>query len=235
MKCVIFCGGKGIRMDSENVPKPLLKVGDRPILEHIINHFASFGVNEFVLCLGHEGEKIRFHFFRNPSKYRIEMADTGEDSSKAQRLLQVKHLVGERFYVSYGDDISDIDLSKLSALHGEQGKIATLSAVKLPNPFGVLEIDDFEPYQVTKFKEKPIMENWINGGYYLFEKKIFDYIEEEDDLEKEVFQKLINEKQLGAYRHSGFWMSMNTLKDHVELNEMYNKGELDGFLKKNHL
>lgn len=227
MKCVILCGGKGIRMPAgENVPKPLLKVGDKPILEHIMNHYAKYGVKNFILCLGYEGEKIRFHFFRNPSEYQIEMVDTGEDTNKAGRLLKIKHLIDDTFFVSYGDDLANVNISKLLALHKLQGKIATLSAVKLVHQYGILEISDFEPHIVSKFKEKPVMNDWINGGYFVFDKKIFDYIQEGEDLEKEVFHKLIEENNMVAYRHDGFWKSMNTMKDHIELNEMFISGEI---------
>lgn len=224
-----------IASGGENVPKPLLRVGDKLMLEHIMEQYASHGVTGFILCLGYEGEKIRFHFFRNPSRYNVEMVDTGEDASKAERLLRVRDLVEDVFFVSYGDDLADVDISKLLEMHKTHGKIATLSAVKLPNPYGILELDDFEPYVVSDFKEKPIMDNWVNGGYFVFNKEIFDYIKEGDDLEKEVFRKLISEKKIAAYRHSGFWKSMNTIKDHLELNEMFNNGQLNLVLKKQSL
>ncbi|MBS3076680.1 NTP transferase domain-containing protein [Candidatus Pacearchaeota archaeon] len=229
MKCVILCGGKGTRMgyDGENMPKTLLKIGEKPVIEHIMDHYAKHGLNKFILCLGYGGEKIRFHFFRNPSKYQIEMVDTGEDTNKAQRLSKIKHLIDDVFLVSYGDDLADINISKLLKFHREQGKIATLSAIRVQNPYGILETDDFEPNMISDFKEKPIMQHWVNGGYFVFDKNIFEYIQEGDDLEKEVFHKLIKNKNIVAYRHPGFWKSMNTLKDVIELNEMSAKGELE--------
>jgi glucose-1-phosphate cytidylyltransferase len=228
MKCVVFCGGKGIRMDgtASITPKPLLMIKSKPVLEHIMDHYAKYGVTEFILCLGYLGDKIRAYFESHSTPYRIEMIDTGDNSSKAERLLKVKNLLGETFFVTYGDDLSDVDISKVLEFHKSQGKIATLTAIRLPNPYGVLEIHDFEPHIISRFKEKPIMNEWINGGYFVFDKKIFNYIKDKEELEKEVFERLAAEKQIVAFRHPGFWKSMNTLKDHVELNELAEKGDL---------
>jgi glucose-1-phosphate cytidylyltransferase len=235
MKCAIFCGGKGTRMgsSSDELPKTLINVGNKPILEHIMDHYASYGITDFILCLGYQGDKIREYFSKNPSNYNVEMVETGEDSKKAERLLKVKDLVGDEFFVSYGDDLSDVDLSKLLEHHKKEGKIATLTAVHLPNPYGVLELDEFEPHRITNFKEKPLMDDWINGGYFVFNKEIFNYIKEGEEIEKEVFDRLAKEKNLIAYRHSGFWKSMNTFKDSLELNEMFNNNELNNMFKKN--
>ena len=178
------------------------------------------------MCLGYKGDKIRNYFLENPSEYNIEMVDTGEDSTKSKRLLQIKDRLDEEFLVSYGDDLADVNISKLIDFHRKQGKIVTLTAVKLNSPYGSLKFDEFDPLIVSNFEEKPIMKDWINGGYFLFNKKIFDYIEEADDLEKEVFEKIVGEKQIAAFRHAGFWKSVSTLNDFNDLNKMLLRGEI---------
>ncbi|MDP4039341.1 MAG: sugar phosphate nucleotidyltransferase [Candidatus Pacearchaeota archaeon] len=231
MKCVIFCGGKGTRMGSstEDLPKPLLNIGDEPILIKIMNHYASYGITNFILCLGFLGDKIRNYFKENPSKYNVEMISTGVDATKSERLLAVKEFLDteDSFFVSYGDDLSNVDILELRKFHEKEGKLITLTAVKLPNPYGVLDFDDVDPRVVSAFKEKPIMNEWINGGYFVFDKRVFEYLEKGSDLEEGVFNTLSEKKEIAGFRHKGFWKSMNTLKDYVELNEMFKKGELN--------
>ncbi len=225
MKCVIFCGGRGVRMGSltEDIPKPLLMVGNKPIIERIMDHYAKYGVKEFVLCLGYLGHKIR-DYFKDYKKYKIEAVDTGENSSKSDRLLKIKEFAGETFFVSYGDDLSDVNINALLNFHKKEGRIATLTAIRMINPYGVIKFDEFNPYIISGFEEKPLIKDWLNGGYFVFDKKIFGYIEEGDDLEREVFQRLVEQKQIIAYRHSGFWKSVNNPKDYIELNEMFKNG-----------
>lgn len=232
MKCVIFCGGKGTRMDkySESVPKPLIPIGEKPILCYIMDHYANYGITDFILCLGHLGDKIKDYFRENPSRYNLELIDTGENSSKADRLLKIKDLIEGDFFVSYGDDLGDINLNKLIELHKQSESLATITAVHVENPYGVLDFNEFEPTKVEGFREKPIMKEWINGGYFLFSKKIFDYIESGEEIEKEVFNKLVKEGKISAHRHPGFWKSMNTIKDSIELNDMLQSGKLKEFL-----
>ncbi len=233
MKCVIFCGGKGTRMGVNDLPKTLLEIGDKPILIKIMDHYASHGINEFILCLGFMGEKIKDYFLKNPSSYNIKLVDTGENSNKAERLLKVKQFLDkeERFFVSYGDDISNVNITELKKFHEKEGKCVTITAVRLPNPYGVLEFDDVKPVIVSGFKEKPIMSEWVNGGYFLFEKRVLEFLGEGKDLEKEVFEELSKKKEIVAFRHAGFWKSMNTMKDHLELNELFKTGELDKIFK----
>jgi glucose-1-phosphate cytidylyltransferase len=178
------------------------------------------------LCLGYLGNKIKDYFENKNIEYNIELIDTGENTTKARRLIKVKHLLGDSFFVSYGDDLSNVNIKKLIEFHKKENKIATLTAVRLQNPYGELALDDFEPHLVADFIEKPIMNAWINGGYFIFNRKIFEYIDENDELENHVFRKLTKEKQLSAYRHSGFWKSMNTLGDSIELNDMLKSGNL---------
>ncbi len=235
MKCVILCGGKGMRMGEigEKIPKSLIKIGDKPIVEHIMDHYASYGIKEFVLCLGHLGEKIKDYFSNKKEKHNITLVDTGVNSSKTQRLLKIKDLLGEVFLVSYGDDLSNVNISKLVEFHKKEGKIATLVSVRLPNPYGTLELNEFEPSLVSKFREKPLMKDWINGGYFVFNKSIFEYLDENSELENDALKNLSEKKQLCAYRHPGFWKSINTLKDSIELNELYSEGELEKYFKNN--
>ncbi len=237
MKCVIFCGGKGTRMgeSANGLPKPLLKVGDKPILVHIMNHYATYGVKNFILCLGFYGEKIKSYFSENPPDYSIQMVDTGEDSTKAERLFKVRDLLrGEdNFFVSYGDDLSNVNISELKNFHEKEGKSVTLTAIKLPNPYGVLEFDEVKPMIVSGFKEKPLMNEWVNGGYFVFKNRVLDFLYAGKDLEKEIFGELSRDKEIAAFRHAGFWKSMNTMKDHIELNELFESGELDKIFKQN--
>lgn len=227
MKCVILCGGQGIRMGelAQEIPKTLLKIGNKPVICRLMDHYAKYGVNNFILCLGHLGNKIREYFAKNPSEYKLELVDTGEDSTKVQRLLKIKDLVEDSFYVSYGDDLSDINLKDSKQLFEKSNKIAMLTVIQPQNPYGILKIDDSSG-KVMDFEEKPKMKEWINGGYFIFSKKIFDYFNENEELEKEVFKKLAKAGELIAFKHLGYWKSMNNPKDYKELNDLYELGEL---------
>ena len=229
MKCVIFCAGRGVRLSEKTseIPKPLLEIGEKPIVERIMDHYVNYGVRDFVLCLGYLGNKISDYFNRKNTGYNVVTVDTGENSTKAERLMRVKNLLDYEFFVAYGDDLSNVDIEKLLEFHKKEKRISTLTAVKLPSAYGTLELHEYEPNLVSSFREKPLIREWINGGYFVFDKKIFDYISKDDELEKEVFSKLIKDRQLAAYRHAGFWKSMNTLKDHIELNDMFKRGELE--------
>jgi len=225
MQVVILCGGKGTRLSelTEEIPKPLVEVGDKPILHHLMNLYAKAGHKDFILCLGYKGDKIKEHFKDNKD-WNIDFVDTGEDSNKAERLMKVKDKIkDDNFLLSYGDDLSDVDINKVIELHKEKNKIVTLTAVQLQSPFGVLEINNNQ--EVTEFKEKPKLPNLMNGGFYVMKKEIFDHIKEGDDLEKETFKGLAKKNQISAFKHSGFWKSMNTLKDVIELNELYEEGD----------
>lgn len=226
MKAVILCGGQGARLRelTEEIPKPLIEIGDKPVLWHIMKTYASHGINEFILCLGYRGEKIKDYFEKNNGEnWKIEFVDTGIDVSKSDRLLKIKDLIDEEiFLVSYGDDVSNVNIQDVIKFHKSKGKIATLTAIKPKNPFGVL---DFQDGIIKGFKEKPVMSEWINGGYFVFDKRIFDYMSAGEDLEKDVFAKLIKEGQLCGFKHQGFWEGMNTLKDVQELNNLWKNGK----------
>lgn len=222
MKTVILCGGKGTRMDSltEKIPKPLVEIGGKPALWHIMKIYAMHGYNEFVLCLGYKGAEIKKYFEKNnPDGWRIEFVDTGENSSKSERIQKIRKFVfGENFFLAYGDDLSNVDISKLKEFHEKNKKIATITAVKIESPFGVLETN--AKSEITNFREKPMLDYWMNGGFMVLSSKIFDYLKF-GELEKEVFGKLVLERQIQAFKHTGEWKTMNTLKDNQELNELW--------------
>jgi len=225
MQVVILCGGKGTRLSeyTEEIPKPLVEVGNKPILYHLMELYVHAGHKDFILCLGYKGEKIE-EYFKGKREWNIKFMDTGENANKAERLMKVKDIIkGNTFLLSYGDDLSDVDINKVVDFHKKANKIVTLTAVPLISQFGVMEVN--EKNEVTQFKEKPKLSYLMNGGFYVMEKKIFNYIKRGYDLEKKVFEDLIKEKQIAAFRHDGFWKSMNTLKDVIELNELYNEGK----------
>jgi len=220
MKTVILCGGKGTRMKefTNSIPKPMVCVGDKPILWHIMKIYSHFGFNEFVLCLGYKGEKIKEYF--RESEWDIIFAETGENTNTGGRIKRIEKYIGEdNFFATYGDGLANIDLQKLLDFHLGHGKMATLTAVQPYSQFGILEMA--KNGTILDFKEKPKLDNWINGGFFVFNSRIFEYLGENDILEKAPFERLAAEKQLMAYKHGSFWECMDTYKDNVELNEMW--------------
>src|SRR3989338_5564919 len=228
MQVVILCGGKGTRLSefTDSLPKPLVEIGNKPILRHLMELYAGHGHRDFILCLGYKGDRIKEHFKGStPKDWSIIFADTGEDSNKAERLMRIKNRIkDDTFLVSYGDDLSDVDMDKLVKFHKKNGKVVTLTAVSLMSHFGIMELN--KDNEVTQFKEKPKLNHWMNGGFYVFSRDIFNYLKSGHDLEKGAFEALAKEKKIAAFRHEGFWKSMNTLKDVIELNEMFERGEM---------
>jgi glucose-1-phosphate cytidylyltransferase len=230
MQVVILCGGQGTRLrpKTEELPKPLIPIGEKPILWHLMKTYSRHGHKDFILCLGHLGEKIR-EYFSKPENveqdWNIEFADTGVNSTKAERLLKVRDLINDdNFLLAYGDDLSSVNINEVVDCHVKSNKVVTLMAINPVSQFGIIEIDGNDA--VTNFKEKPKLSHWINAGYYVFNKKIFDYLQPDFELEKEPLEKLANENQIVAFRFDGFFKTMNTLKDVIELNEMWDSGEL---------
>lgn len=245
MQVVILCGGKGTRLReyTEELPKPLVEIGGKPILWHIMKIYAHYGYNDFILCLGYKGEKIKEYFAQRHWKdhnftlqnnqlevhagkdedWKITLVDTGQHSSKADRLLKIRDYITEdNFLVAYGDDVSDVDIAEVVEKHNQHQKIATLTAIPLHSEFGVLETN--ENNEIITFKEKPRLEQlWFNGGFFVFNRKIFDYLNK-GELENEVFESLAEERQIVSHHHEGFWKCMNTFKDAQELNERWEKG-----------
>jgi|SRR3989344_2290011 len=226
MKTVILCGGKGSRMGeaTEQLPKPMIEIGGKPVLWHIMKIYASQGFNEFVLCLGYKGEKIREYFeSNNGENWKIDFVDTGENTLKSERVKKVQEFVKEEnFFLAYGDDLADVDLKKLLQMHEKNRVTATVTAVKIVSPFGILETNAKD--EIIDFKEKPTLDVWMNGGFMALNSRIFAMLSI-GELEEEVFRKLVKEKKIQAYKHKGSWKTMNTLKDNIELNELWRSGK----------
>ena len=226
MKTVILCGGYGTRLSEETVikPKPMVKIGDKPILEHIMNIYKYYGYNQFVLALGYKSEYIK-KFYKNKNKKNINLVYTGKDTKTGGRLLRLKNYLKDEktFMLTYGDGVSNINIKKALQFHNNHGKIATITAVRPPVRFGELKINK---NKVKSFKEKPqVGQGWINGGFFIFNNEILDFIKNDQTmLEREPLEKLTNTGQLMAFEHKGFWKCMDTIRDKILLNKLWNKG-----------
>ena len=251
MKVVILCGGLGTRIkeESEYRPKPMIKIGPRPILWHIMNRYSHYGFKKFVLCLGYKGEMIKEYFYNyeimnnditvklgqrdnvkiynscKENDWEITLVNTGEQSLKGARLKKIEqHIDSDIFMVTYGDGVADIDINNLIKFHKTHGKIATITGVLPFSRFGTLMTNE---NKVTEFREKPEnTEGLINGGFFVFNRKIFDYLTTDEDcnLETGVLDKLAFEEELMVFRHPGSWMCMDTMRDMEHLNELWTSG-----------
>jgi glucose-1-phosphate cytidylyltransferase len=250
---VILCGGQGTRMRGQTLTKKeLVAIGGRPIIWHVMRIFSAYGFSRFVLTLGYHADQMRRYFLdyeamdrdftihlgnhkdKSSVQYRsdvdhpfweVSLVDTGLHTEKAGRISKVaEYLNAERFFVAYGDDVSDVDLSKLHSFHRQHGRLATLTAVRIQLPFGVVEAD--ESGQVRGFVERPLLPHWINGGFMIFENPVLEMMNNEKNanLEKVILPQLAQSGQLMIYRHSGFWQSMNTMKDNIILEELWQNG-----------
>lgn len=225
MKTVVLCGGKGTRLGKlgESEPKPLLRVGEHPILWHILKLYASFGHGDFVLCLGHLQDRFHAWAAELEEPWRLELLDTGLDTPTGGRILRAREAVGpEAFFATYGDGVADVDLAELVRFHRAHGRVATVTAVRPIGAFGIMHLNG--DGRVTAFEEKPPLRDWVNGGFFVFGPAIFDYLEPSSVLEREPFERLAAEGQLMAYEHDGFWSCMDTYKDNLELNERWASG-----------
>ena len=222
---VILCGGRGIRMShlTEETPKPMLLIGDKPILWHIMELYSKWGFDDFIICLGYQGYKIKGYFENHAHNFNITFVDTGENSSKSERLNKVKDFINEEnFFLTYGDDLSNVDIKKELEFHLSNNKIATITAVKLISQFGIIKTNEED--EITSFVEKPVLDDWMNGGFMVINRKIFDYLDA-GELESEVFKSLVKERLIQSFKHEGEWKAMNTLKDQYELNELWNQNK----------
>jgi glucose-1-phosphate cytidylyltransferase len=246
MKAVILAGGMGTRLreETEFRPKPMVEIGDRPILWHIMKTLSTQGVDDFVICLGYKGDDIKDFFLNyearthdisvklgrnkgvvqhsesNSENWTVTLANTGALTQTGGRINMIKKYVeGERFLCTYGDGLADLNLNALIAYHESHGKIATVTSVRPTNRFGAMQIDD--DHSVTKFVEKPLTEKRVNGGYFIFEPGIFNYLNNESTLEKEPLENLALNGELKAYLHDGFWQPMDTYRETIELNELW--------------
>jgi len=249
MKVVILCGGLGTRLreETEVRPKPMVEIGGKPILWHIMKIYSAFGFNEFIICLGYKGYMIKEYFssyFLHQSDvtidiksnkievhnnvcepWKVTLVDTGLNTMTGGRIKRIKNYVkNETFMVTYGDGVGNIDLKKLLDFHKNHGKYATLTAVQPLGRFGALEINTKD--EIINFQEKPKGDKaWINGGFFVLEPQIFDYIKGDETIwEREPLEKLAKDGQLAAYKHKGFWMCMDTLRDKKELETLWNSG-----------
>ena len=246
MKVVILAGGYGTRISEETItkPKPMVEIGNEPILIHILKYFSSYGFNDFIIALGFKGEYIKRYMFdylnfesdvkidfksktietlnKKNRSWNLTLVDTGEHTNTGGRLKRLeKYLKKETFIFTYGDGLSDVNLNTLITNHKKLKTLVTLTAVKAPPRFGNLKIDK---NKIKRFTEKdPNANEWINGGFMVMEPKIFDFIKsDEDSLEFDALENLGSKGLLGTYKHSGFWKCMDSLKDKVILNNIWN-------------
>ena len=230
MKTIILAGGLGTRLAeyTDKIPKPMVEIGKKPILTHIMNSYKSYGHDEFIIAAGYKKEIIS-EYYKNSKEFKnLKIIDTGKDTMTGGRLLKLKSYINEEenFFMTYGDGLSSIDLDKLKKFHTEHKRIATVTAVHPPVRFGEFEIEGDE---VIKFEEKPQAKaGWINGGFFIFNYKIFDYIENDKTVfEKEPMTNLYKNKMLKAYKHEGFWKCMDTLRDKMDFDKiLIDKGEI---------
>jgi glucose-1-phosphate cytidylyltransferase len=222
----ILCGGRGTRLQerTEAIPKPLVEIGPRPILWHVIQIYAAQGFRRFLLCTGYRGELIE-QFARSeqwPEGVVVECVDTGLETPTGGRIHHVRERLGEgTFCVTYADGVADVDLAQLVSFHRDHGTAATMTVVRPELQFGVTELDGNG--RVLGFHEKPRSEHWINGGFFCFEPGVFDYLTDSSVLEQEPLEGLAADGQLRAYRHTGFWECMDTYKDAVQLNDLWQR------------
>ena len=246
MKTVILAGGLGTRLSeyTKTIPKPMVEIGGKPILWHIMNHYAHYGYKDFVVALGYKGEVIKNYFLQyyalnndftidlsngnvqyineHARDWRVTLVDTGAHSLTGGRVKRLQHIIGdEDFMMTYGDAVCDINIHELVSRYQASGCLAMVTAVHPTARFGELQIDD-EDF-VRSFKEKPqVNQGWINGGFFVLSPKVFDYIEGDlTTFEAEPLERLAAEGQLKTYRHEGFWQCMDTVRDREKLNKMW--------------
>lgn len=242
MKTVILAGGFGTRLSEETGvrPKPLVEIGGKPIIWHIMKMYSHYGHNEFIICLGYKGYMIKEFFANyflhhsdvtfdvknnkmtihqnNVEPWKVTLIDTGANSMTGGRIKRVKDYIGnEKFFLTYGDGVSDVNFDKLLDFHNKSKTYATLTAVQPPGRYGAFNLEDSNP-KISSFREKPMGDGhetaWINGGFFVLEPEIFNYIEGDATIwERDPMENLANENQLTAYRHNGFWQSMDSLQD----------------------
>ncbi|MDR2489224.1 MAG: glucose-1-phosphate cytidylyltransferase [Desulfovibrio sp.] len=249
MKVIIFCGGKGTRLreETEFKPKPMVEIGGRPILWHIMERYAKFGFKDFILPLGYRGSVIKqyFHDYKICNSdftidlgtgdimaygdaaldWKVTLCDTGEETEKGARIKRVaKHLGSGSFMATYGDGVADIDIAALLHFHKSHGKLVTFTGVRMPSRFGTVSMN--KDGSVKSWQEKPMLNQFTNCGFFVFEEAFLAYLSEEEscDLEKTPLEHLAREGQLAMYRHEGFWQCMDTLRDYQLLNHIWDQG-----------
>ncbi|WP_461453539.1 glucose-1-phosphate cytidylyltransferase [Mucilaginibacter sp.] len=251
MKVVLLAGGLGTRLmeETEARPKPMVEIGGKPILWHIMKIYETYGYNDFVLCLGYKAQSIKEYFlnyylynsdvtiemeknkvdvhFSNSESFKVTLIDTGLTTNTAGRIKRIqKYVNGETFMLTYGDGVADININELVEFHKAHGKLATLTTIQTPGRFGNIEMD--HDGSVEHFVEKPQGDGmWINGGFFVLEPGIFKYLEGDmDDVqwEKKPLKEIAEDGQLSAYKHNGFWKPMDALRDRIELEQLWSSG-----------
>ena len=252
MKVVIFAGGLGTRISEESYlkPKPMIDIGEKPILWHLMKIYESQGFSDFIICLGYKGHMIKEYFMNyyvhssdvtvnlhtnsfevhrsNTERFRVTLVDTGLNTGTSGRLKRVQHYIGnETFMLTYGDGLSDVNLHDLITYHRTHGRIATVTAIQPAGRFGLLGIDDSN--KVTSFREKPLGDvGWINGGFFVLNPEVFSYLPDDADhymWEECPLEMLSQENQLIAYKHHGFWKCMDALRDKEDLERLWQSGQ----------
>ena len=232
MKAVILAGGYGTRISEEShlKPKPMIEIGGKPILWHIMKIYSAHRINDFIICCGYKGEKIKEYFSKykyaddNAKSWDVQLVDTGLDTMTGGRLKRIQDRIDDTFCVTYGDGLSDVNLNDLISFHKEKKSLATLTASHPPGRFGVLNLSgDY----VSEFHEKLVMKSsWINGGFFVFEPEIFDYLQDDSTvLERTPLEDLAKEQKLTAFKHDGFWHPMDTLRDKKQLEKLWASGK----------
>lgn len=251
MKVVILAGGKGTRISEESrtKPKPMVEIGGKPILWHIMKLYSHYGLDEFIVCCGYKGQMIKEYFVHYymyqadstfclnsgetvfheaaAEPWRVTLVNTGLNTMTAGRVLRVRDYIGdEPFLLTYGDGVSDVNIPRLIEFHRQQGRIATITAVQPLGRFGGVQIDA-ENHQVIRFKEKARADqSWVNAGFMVMEPEVFDYLGDGSEmLEGKPFERLAAEGQMSAYKHGGFWSPMDNMRDKAYLESLWEKGE----------
>ncbi len=249
MQTVILCGGKGTRMreETEYRPKPLVLIGGRPILWHIMKIYSHYGYKDFILCVGYKGDMIKRYFMemcwqnndfttftgrdshveyhtRNNENWSVTVADTGLESQTGKRIKQIeRYISGDTFMLTYGDGLSDVNIPALVESHKAAQCIATITGVNPTSPFGVIQTQNGK---ATRFKEKPLLEDIINGGFMVLDKRAFEYIPEDNcPFEQEPLHRLALDGEISVYKHDGFWAAIDTSKDIERMNALWDTGE----------
>ncbi|MET4568513.1 glucose-1-phosphate cytidylyltransferase [Rhodanobacter soli] len=248
MKAVILAGGLGTRISEETTvrPKPMIDIGGKPVLWHILKIYSQHGINDFIICLGYKGYMVKEYFAnyflhtsdvtfdlannrmdvhqQHAEPWRVTLVDTGDQTQTGGRLKRVEnYLDGETFCFTYGDGLADIDITAQLVFHKTRASLATMCAVQPPGRFGAIDIQD---NRITRFEEKPSGDgSWINGGFFILEPGVFDYIEGDATVwERDPLEALARDGELSAYMHAGFWQPMDTLRDKLKLEELWQNG-----------
>lgn len=249
MKTIILCGGLGYRLkeETEFKPKPMVRVGGKPILWHIMKIYAHYGFNDFIIALGYKGDMIKEYFineqqyahnftlntkngktkiykkYKNMDNFKITFIDTGQETLPGERILRLKEYIpkeDQNFMVTYGDGVGNVDLNKLIKFHTKQGTVGTIIGVRPRSKYGLITLDPKNQTIINSFVEKPVLKEWVNGGFMVFKKKFFKYLRP-GEMEWDALKRLTLEEQLSLYKHEGFWHSMDTYPDVENLNKLW--------------